>query len=301
MKMATGALLATLAPLALAPLLPGVVERTKALFAGRQGPPLLQLYFDLAKLLRKGAVYSTTTTWLFRAGPTVSLACVLAALALVPAAGRFALVSFPGDFVLLAYLLALGRFATVVAALDTGSSFEGMGASREVQFAALSEPVLLLGLLTLARQAGSLSLAAMLRVGSPLLPEVLLVAAALAIVLLSENARVPFDDPNTHLELTMIHEVMVLDHGGPDLAFVLYGSALKLWLWCALLVGVLLPAALATSAVSAAVAVVAGVLLVAVGIGVVESILARARLVRVPQLLATALVLAAVAFILGVR
>jgi formate hydrogenlyase subunit 4 len=299
--MAAGALLAILVPLALAPLLPGVVSRTKALFAGRQGPPLLQLYFDLAKLLRKGAVYSTTTTWLFRAGPVVSLACVLAGLALVPAAGRFAVVSFPGDFVLLAYLLALGRFATVVAALDTGSSFEGMGASREVQFAALAEPVLLLGLLTLAREAGSLSLAAMLRVGGPLLPEVLLVAAALAIVLLSENARVPFDDPNTHLELTMIHEVMVLDHGGPDLAFVLYGSALKLWLWSALLVGVLLPAALATGAVSAALAVVAGVLLVAVGIGVVESVLARARLVRVPQLLATALVLAAVAFILGVR
>jgi formate hydrogenlyase subunit 4 len=141
----------------------------------------------------------------------------------------------------------------------------------------------------------------MLRVGSPLLPEVLLVAVALAIVLLSENARVPFDDPNTHLELTMIHEVMVLDHGGPDLAFVLYGSALKLWLWSALLVGVLLPAGLATGAVSAAIAVVAGVLVVAVGIGVVESVLARARLVRVPQLLATALVLAAVAFILGVR
>ena len=299
--MARGALVAILVPLALAPLLPGIVSRTKALFAGRQGPPLLQLYFDLAKLLRKGAVYSTTTTWLFRAGPAVSLACVLSGLALVPAAGRFALVSFPGDFVLLAYLLALGRFATVVAALDTGSSFEGMGASREVQFAALAEPVLLLGLLTLARKAGSLSLAAMLRVGSPLLPEVLLVAAALAIVLLSENARVPFDDPNTHLELTMIHEVMVLDHGGPDLAFVLYGSTLKLWLWSALLVGVLLPAGLETGAVPAALAVIAGVLLVAVGVGVVESILARARLVRVPQLLATALVLAAVAFILGVR
>ncbi len=299
--MSAAALLETLVPLALAPLLPGIVARTKALFAGRQGPPLFQLYFDLGKLLRKGAVYCTTTTWLFRAGPIVALACVLAGLALVPGAGRSAAVSFPGDFVLLAYLLALGRFATVVAALDTGSSFEGMGASREVQFAALAEPVLFLGLLTLAREAGSLSLAAMLRLGSPLLPEVLLVAAALSIVLLSENARVPFDDPNTHLELTMIHEVMVLDHGGPDLALVLYGSALKLWLWSALLVGVLLPAAAVTSEASAAVAVVAGVLLVAVGIGVVESVLARARLVRVPQLLATALVLAAVAFILGVR
>jgi formate hydrogenlyase subunit 4 len=287
--------------LALAPLLPGIIARTKALVAGRQGPPLLQLYFDLGKLLRKGAVYSRTTTWLFRAGPIVSLACVLAGLALVPAAGRAALVSFPCDFVLLAYLLALGRFATVVAALDTGSSFEGMGASREVQFAALSEPVLLLALLTLARPAGSLELAKMLRASTPLAPVVLLVAAALAIVLLSENARVPFDDPSTHLELTMIHEVMVLDHGGPDLAFVLYGSALKLWLWSALLAGLLLPPALSTNGAAAAGAVVAGVFLTAVGIGVVESTLARARLVRVPQLLATALVLSAVAFILGVR
>ncbi len=301
MSTAAEALIETLAALLLAPLLPGVVARVKALFAGRRGQPLLQLYYDLGKLLRKGAVYSTTASWVFRVGPVLSLACVLAALLLVPAAGRVALVSFPGDFVALAYLLALGRFATVLAALDTGSSFEGMGASREVQFAALCEPVLLLGLLTLARPAGSLSLAPMLRASSPLLPEVLLVAAALAIVLLAENARLPFDDPNTHLELTMIHEVMVLDHGGPDLALVLYGAALKLWLWSALLAGVLLPSALAASGVLAAISVGGGVLLVAVGIGVVESTLARARLLHVPQLLATALVLAAVAFILGVR
>jgi len=283
--------------LALAPLLPGLVARVKALFAGRQGQPLVQSYHDLAKLLRKGAVYSTTTSWVFRAGPIVSLAAVLAALAIVPAAARQSLLSFPGDLVLLAYLLAVGRFATVVAALDTGSSFEGMGASREVHFAALAEPALLLGLLALSHQAGSLQLASLLAGTRPLAPEVALVAAAVAILLLLENCRVPFDDPNTHLELTMVHEAMVLDHGGVDLAFVLYGACLKLWLWSALLLGVLLPAGLRTLPLVG----VLGVLLVAVGIGVVESTLARVRLLRVPQLVATALALAAVAFILGVR
>jgi len=283
--------------LVLAPLLPGLVARVKALFAGRQGQPLVQSYYDLAKLLRKGAVYSTTTTWIFRAGPIVSLAAVLAALAVVPAAARRSLLSFPGDLVLLAYLLAVGRFATVVAALDTGSSFEGMGASREVHFAALAEPALLLGLLALSHQAGSLQLASLLAGTRPLAPEVALVAAAVAILLLLENCRVPFDDPNTHLELTMVHEAMVLDHGGVDLAFVLYGACLKLWLWSALLLGVLLPAGLRTLPLVG----VLGVLLVAVGIGVVESTLARVRLLRVPQLIATALVLASVAFILAVR
>jgi len=283
--------------LALAPLLPGLVARVKALFAGRQGQPLVQSYHDLAKLLRKGAVYSTTTSWVFRAGPIVSLAAVLAALAIVPAAARQSLLSFPGDLVLLAYLLAVGRFATVVAALDTGSSFEGMGASREVHFAALAEPALLLGLLALSHQAGSLQLASLLAGTRPLAPEVALVAAAVAILLLLENCRVPFDDPNTHLELTLVHEALVLDHGGVDFAFVLYGACLKLWLWSALLLGVLLPAGLRTLPLVG----VLGVLLVAVGIGVVESTLARVRLLRVPQLVATALALAAVAFILGVR
>ena len=283
--------------LVLAPLLPGVIARVKARVAGRQGPPLAQMYFDLLKLARKGAVYSTTTTWLFRAGPIVSLACVTVALALLPLAGRSALYAFPLDFVMLAYLLALGRLATVLAALDTGSSFEGMGASREVTFAALSEPALFLGLVTLARAVGTLSLTPLVGRVSPLEPEVALVAVALGIVLLSENSRVPFDDPNTHLELTMIHEVMVLDHGGVDLAMIQYGACLKLWLWSALVGGILTPLTLKALPFAGLI----GVFVVAIAIGIVESSLARWRLVRVPQLLATALALAAVAFILGVH
>ena len=232
--------------LALAPLLLGVVNRTKAVISGRKGQPLLQLYYDVWKLLRKGAVYSRTTTWVFRAGPVVGLAAVLVAAAIVPFGGWPTLVGFSGDLILFAYLLALMRFFTVIAALDTGSSFEGMGASREVQFSALAEPAFLLGLAAVARATGSLSLHGMISSVSIALwthmgAALALVAVVLLVVLLTESARIPVDDPNTHLELTMIHEVMVLDHSGPDLAFILYGAAVKLWLLSALLVGLVIP------------------------------------------------------------
>ncbi len=288
--------------LVLSPLLPGIINRTKAFFAGRRGPPLLQIYFDLWKLLRKGAVYSRTTTWLFRAGPIIGLAAVLAAATLMPLGNFPALIAFPADLLLFAGLLGLMRFFTVVAALDTGSSFEGMGASREVFFSALAEPALLVVLLTLARQTNSLSLSTMfgpvsgahwLHFG----PVLALVIIALMIVLLAENARIPVDDPNTHLELTMIHEVMVLDHGGPDFAFILYSAALKLWLFAALMVGMVLPAT--GNAWLDLLLALGGMLVVAVIIGVIESVMARLRLVIVPQLLVGAGALAAVAFLLG--
>jgi formate hydrogenlyase subunit 4 len=290
--------------LVLAPLLPGVINRTKAFFAGRRGPPLLQTYFDLWKLLRKGAVYSRTTTWVFRAGPVVGLAAVVVAAMLMPLGGMPALLAFPADFLLLIGLLGLARFATVVAALDTGSSFEGMGASREVFFSALTEPALLVALATLARQADSLSLSAVLGAASgghslSLTPALALVVIALVIVLLAENARIPVDDPNTHLELTMIHEVMVLDHGGPDLAFILYGTALKLWLFTALVVGLVVPAG--GPAWGNLLLAVGGMLIGAVIVGVIESIMARLRLVIVPQLLVGAGALAATAFLLTLK
>ena len=147
--------------LVFAPLLFSIINRTKAWIAGRVGQPLLQPYYDLWKLLHKGAVYSRTTTWVFRAGPLVGLSAVVVALTLLPFGGTPALLAFPGDFILFAYLLGLLRFFTVLAALDTGSSFEGMGASREVTFSALAEPALFLGLAALARQTGTFSLSAM--------------------------------------------------------------------------------------------------------------------------------------------
>ena len=287
--------------LVLSPLLFGVINRTKAFFAGRRGQPLLQTYFELWKLLQKGAVYSRTTTWLFRAGPMVGLAAVSAAATLVPLGNCPALIAFPADFLLFAGLLGLMRFFSVVAALDTGSSFEGMGASREVFFSALTEPALLVVLATLARQTGELSLSAMLEPGSAAHwlhagPVLALVVIALMIVLLAENARIPVDDPNTHLELTMVHEVMVLDHGGPDFAFILYSSALKLWLFAALVVGIVLPAT--DSSWLNLLLAAGGMFVVAVIVGVIESVMARLRLVVVPHLLVGAGALAAVAFLL---
>src|SRR5262249_16994733 len=213
--------------------------------------------------------------------------------------------SFTGDLILLAYLLGLGRFFTATAALDTGSSFEGMGAAREVTFACLAEPAFFLGLLVLARLSGSLQLAAML--GSSLDSQWLTASASLAlvllcwfIVLLVENSRIPFDDPNTHLELTMIHEVMVLDHSGPALGMILYGAALKLFLFGALVVRLALPFATGSVWLDWGV-FVAGMLAMAVVVGIVESTMARLRLTQVPVLLLPACLLSAFGVILVVR
>lgn len=295
-----------LCALLLAPLLPGVINRVKAWFAGRQGPPLVQGYYDLWKLLQKGAVYSKTTTWVFVAGPIVGLACVTTALLIVPLGGVPGLIAFRGDFLLMAYVLGLMRFFTIVAALDTGSSFEGMGASREAFYAALAEPALLLGLVALIAQTHGSSLSTIYTgiaaggVASLASPACLLVAAAVLIVFLAENARLPVDDPNTHLELTMIHEVMVLDHSGPDFAMIEYAAMLKLWVLGALLVGILVPVHSGWLAVDLAVGV-GGMMLLAVSVGAIESTLARLRLVRVPQFLVAASVLSTLALVLVMR
>jgi formate hydrogenlyase subunit 4 len=299
----------TLAPflggLVLAPLLLGIVTRTKALFAGRHGAPLLQPYWDIVTLLRKGATYSRTTTWVFRAGPVAGLAATVGALTLVPMGAVPALLRFPGDLVLFAYLLGLLRFMTVIAALDTGSSFEGMGASREVLFAALAEPALLLGLAAVCLQTRSVSLSGILAAVTTTTwsaqgPALALVAAALGIVLVTEAARIPVDDPTTHLELTMIHEVMVLDHGGPDLAFILYGSALKLWMLGSLLVGLVVPIRSGHPILDGG-AFVAGMAILGLALGTVESSMARLRLVRIPKLLVGATALALLAIVLVSR
>jgi formate hydrogenlyase subunit 4 len=291
--------------LVLAPLLLGVTNRTKAAMAGRVGPPLLQPYHDVLKLLRKGTVYSRTTTWVFRAGPVVTLSAAAVATGIVPLGGSRAPIAFPGDLLLFVYLLALGRFFTVVAALDTGSSFEGMGASREVAFASLAEPALVVGLAAVARATGSLSLSGMLgavtgAAWAHAAPTLALAAAALLVVFLAENGRIPVDDPATHLELTMIHEVMVLDHGGPDLAMILYGAALKLWLLGALFVGLVLPVHTGAAWIDTGTAT-AGMVGFAVAVGLIESQMARLRLVHVPNLLVGGTVLSVLALLLVLR
>jgi len=285
------------------PLVLGVINRTKARVAGRRGQPLLQAYFDLLKLLRKRTVLSTTTTWVFLAGPAVAVVVPILASLLVPLAGPRAPVAFTGDLILFIYLFALARFLTTTAALDTGSAFEGMGAAREVTFAALAEPALFFGMLALARISGSLSLSSMLTVGGAgwhrASAALVLVIASWFIVLLAENSRLPFDDPNTHLELTMIHEVMVLDHSGPAFGLILYGSALKLFVFSSLVARLLLPRG--GSPLIDAAALLAVVLLIAIVIGLVESGMARLRLVRIPQLLITATLAAGFAAVLVLR
>lgn len=296
-------LLAQLALVLLAPpLLLAVIARVKARFAGRRGPPMLQPYRDLARLLQKGMVLSTTSSWIFRAGPVVALATTFLASLLIPMGAPGAPLSFAGDLILLAYLLALGRFATVLAAMDTGSSFEGMGASREVTWAALAEPALLLGFLAGVRVSGSLSLAGILA-WPPLLATggapLVLVVVSFFIVLLAENSRIPFDDPNTHLELTMVHEVMVLDHSGPALGLIHYGAAMKLLLFSALVVRLVLPFTGRFWLDQAAFG--AGLLVVAITIGVVESTTARLQLSKVPRLLVSACLLSVFALVLVSR
>jgi formate hydrogenlyase subunit 4 len=256
--------------------------------------------------MRKGMVLSTTTTWMFQAGPIIALAAVLLAALLVPL-GRFdSPVHFTGDLVLFASLLALGQFFTTAAALDTGSPFEAMGAARAVTFACLTEPALFLAFLVLVKLSGSLSLTPMLHApastGFAALPlaSLLMIGVGLFIVLLAESSRIPVDDPNTHLELTMIHEVMVLDHSGPLLALILYGAAIRLFLFSAVVLNIIAPFKVGMALIDWPLFILE-VLAAAVAIGVVESIMARLQMRHVPTLLIAASLLCGFGFLLMLR
>jgi formate hydrogenlyase subunit 4 len=291
--------------LAVAPLLPGVASRTRAILTGRRGAPVFQLYADLWKLARRGAVYSTTTTAVFRLAPIVVLATAVTASLLVPLDGKAGVISFSGDALAFAYLLGLGRFLLVLGALDTGSSFEAMGASREVAFASVVEMGLFFAIATLVVVTHALTLSGMF--GTALgerwadsTPSLVMVALGLFGLLLAECARVPVDDPSTHLELTMIHEVMILDHSGPDLGLLLYAGAIKLGVFESLVVAVLVPRS-SLSPPASLVILLAGVLAVSVAVGVVESITARLRLPTVPLYIAGAAALAGFGLVLVIR
>lgn len=290
---------------AMPPLLLGVINKTKSTVAGRKGPPVLQLYYDLAKLARKSVVISRTTTWIFVAAPVVTFTAIAMAGLMVPFGPFRAPISFTGDLILFAYLLAVGRFFTTAAALDTGSPFEGMGSAREVTFACLSEPALFFALLVLAKMCGTLMLGDLLHAplavaGQGAAASLVLVAIGLFILLLAENSRIPVDDPNTHLELTMIHEAMVLDHSGPLLGLILYGASIKLFVLSAVLLHILCPFQSGSAVVDWALFIVE-MLGVAVAIGVVESIMARLQMRHVPYLLIAAILFCAFGFVLLVR
>lgn len=302
MNVLAKSLISIILSISLAPVLFGLINRVKARFAGRKGQPILQPYYDIWRLLQKGIVYSSTTSWVFRIGSLISFSGIICALAMIPIGPFPPLISFDGDIFLVVYLLGAARFMTIISALDTGSSFEGMGASREAFFSALAEPAFLLSLMALAKITDAFSLSAMV---SKLSADVwffkgtslALVIAALFIVLLSENARIPVDDPNTHLELTMIHEVMVLDHSGPDFAAINYGSAIKLLISAAIITPILFP--LHNGNLFADFSIwLSGMFIIAVAVGIVESTIARLRLTVVPQFLLGATVLAVTALVL---
>ncbi|WP_413815447.1 respiratory chain complex I subunit 1 family protein [Desulfobotulus sp.] len=287
----------------LAPFFAALILKIKALFGGKKGPPLLIHYYTLIKLFQKGSVYSTSTTFIFKLGPMVSLASVLVALLFVPMAGRAPVVSFHGDVIFLFYLLGLGRFFTIAAALDTASPFEGMGAAREAFFPIICEATLFMVLVLFYKLTGGLSLATYWggtqpgllwqMAGAPLF----IVVIALFIVLLTENSRVPVDDPATHLELTMIHEVMVLDHSGPDFGFIELAAFCKLFLYASLVALLVIPVHTGFFLMDLALFGLA-LFLVYGAVGITESVVARFRMDRVPRFVITSFGLAVFATII---
>jgi formate hydrogenlyase subunit 4 len=284
-----------------APLLVGVLRTMKARLVGRRGPGVLQPYADLAKLLRKEAVVSRNASWIFRITPYVLVATMLVAALLVPLLLARPILDFAG-LVLLMYLFVLGTFFLALAGLDTASAFGGMGSSREVAVAALAEPTVMIAILALALRAETTNLGGIVArfTHEPLLaatPGHLLAFAALFIVMLAETGRLPVDNPATHLELTMIHEAMVLEYSGHYLALVEWASAMKLFLFMALLANLFVPWGMPSS--QAPVAVAAGLLVLVgklavltAGLAVVETVVAKLRLFRVPELLAGSFALA---------
>lgn len=262
----------------------GIINRVKSLWAGRKGPRLYQSWFDLVRLLRKTPVYSQVTSWIFPIAPLVILATTATASLLGPIVPGYAPLGFAGDFVVFAYILGLGKIFLMLSALDTGSAFEGMGASREATYSALAEPVFLLGLGTLAWAGGTSSFQDLVIPHGTLGIDFMLrvtFAGAMFVVLLVESSRVPADDPLTHLELTMVHEVMILDHSGPELAMVQYASAMKMTKFAGIIAAALNPYSL-TNPILGMLFSTGFLVLIAIAVGLVESLIARLRFRAMP-------------------
>jgi formate hydrogenlyase subunit 4 len=295
----------TLAAVAIAPALVGFIRWLKARLQGRRGAPPWQPYFELRKLFGKEAVVSHTASWIFRATPFVVFGTHVVIASLVP---LFVAPSGPlifGDLFAVVYLMLLGTFFLALAGLDTGSPFGGMGASREMTIVALTEPTVALSIVALALNAGSTSFSQIIArtIAEPaaaLGPGHLLAFAALFIVTLAETGRLPIDNPSTHLELTMIHEAMVLEYSGPYLALVEWAAAVKLLVFLALAANLFMPWGIAVSLSPAAlligiVSVIGKLAVLAVAIAVLETRVAKLRLFRVPELLSASFVLALLA------
>lgn len=249
----------------------GLINKTKALISGRKGASILQPYFDFFKLMKKGIVISDTTSFIFQIAPSINLACIFLAGLLL------CVFHFEGDFILFAYLLALGKFFTVLASMDTGSSFEGMGASREVSYTSLVEPAFFITISSICALGKIYSFDSLYKILSldhkMWILIVILSVIALFLMILIEGSRTPIDDPTTHLELTMIHEAMVLDNSGVDLGFIFYSNALKMLLFTTLIASIVTPYSI--------LGYILGIFIVAILIGIIESVSARLRLTHI--------------------
>ncbi len=291
--------------LAVAPGLAALIKRAKAWLQGRHGPPLLQPYFDIAKLLRKDSVISEHASFVTRAAPPIYAAAMLAAAAIVPALWVPAPFGGVGDAIVVVGLFALARFALALAGLDSGSAFGGMGSSRDVAVGALAEPVVLLVLFAVASRTGTTDVGgiATFLSGHPsdaLAPSQLLAFAAMFVAVIAETGRVPADNPDTHLELTMIHEGMLLEYAGRPLGVLVWATQLKQLVLFSLILALFAPFGVASSPAdlpAAALAFAAKVALLGLVMAAVESSNAKLRILRVPELLGAGAALAALALL----
>lgn len=287
--------------LALAPLLSGIIKKIKAFFQIRKGPSIFQPYYDIAKLLRKDSVVSENVSWIFHAAPVISFAAVLTAGLIVPVFISELPFSFAGDLIAVVYLFALARFFTALASLDAGSSFGGMGGSREMFVASMVEPALMLSIFAVALNVGSTNLSLISQTVSAMglsavSPYHLLAFVALFIIAIAETGRIPVDNPATHLELTMIHEAMILEYSGKQLAIVELGAMVKQLLVFSLLANIFFPWGIAKEISAAGIAVALLVFLIKIVvlgalIAMVETSTAKWRLFRLPDLLSISLML----------
>jgi len=257
----------------------GIIIRTKSIASGRKGPGVLQPIHDVIRLFKKGAVYSETSGGIFKIAPTIQFATVVMAMLMIPVGQSQGLISFNGDFIFFAYLLALGKFFSIIAAMDTGSSFEGMGASREALYSMFAEPAFFILMGSLALLTGYTSFQEIftaLHMGTYINYAMMLLATfVLMMIAMIENSRMPIDDPKTHLELTMIHEVMILDNSGFDLGLILSAGYLKFAIYGALIANLFIGALGYQYAIPVFLAIEA---LMAVSVGLLESFMARFRM-----------------------
>ena len=261
----------------------GIIKKTKAFWSGRKGVSIFQPFWDFLKLMKKDAVYSKTTSWVFKFSPIIGFATVIFAALFVPLINGIAIINLQFSFIIFAYILGLGKFFSLLSALDTGSSFEGMGASREACFSTIVEPAFFIAIASIAALSQNYSFESFKYIlngaGGYGYLIIALASITLFIMLLIEGCRVPVDDPTTHLELTMIHEVMILDNSGVDLGLITWASAIKMFLFEALIANLLLPFGLNLGLGLGLFLLI--IVLISVVIGTVESAIARFRMTHV--------------------